>query len=257
MRWCAARRHRRGADRRPRSGQKTPADALAAVLPEPDRAAKDVSSRSEQRLAEAAHDADDLRAVGRAGEERAATARAARASAWRGTPNEPRGAPGRQRSTASRASRERLALATERAATTAEKAQRGGRGLGRPHAAEEAAEAAAAEARAAANEARGRSRPPNEAPHSPAAAWSWSAGCPTALEQQLQTGHRRDPCCARLHHRGGRRFSDGLEVEPELRLAVGYWARSSAARARPRWLRRARAGRRRRRAGAARWWRRP
>jgi chromosome segregation protein len=51
---------------------------MAAVLPEPDRAAEDALEQAEQRLAEAMRDADELRAAGRADEERAATARAAR-----------------------------------------------------------------------------------------------------------------------------------------------------------------------------------
>ena len=51
---------------------------MAAVLPEPDRGAEDALEQAEQRLAEAVRDAEELRAAGRADEERAATARSAR-----------------------------------------------------------------------------------------------------------------------------------------------------------------------------------
>ncbi len=190
---------------------------MAAVLPEPDRAAEDALEQAEQRLAEAAHDADELRAVGRAGEERAATARAARQRLAGDAERAARRTAELQQRLAGQ--QERVALATERAATTAEKASAAAEARTAAHAAEEAAEATAAEARAAANEAEAEAAAANEARTRLRAELEGLSARHEALEQQLETGID-ETVLRSARARGGRRFSDGLEVEPELRLAV-------------------------------------
>ena len=190
---------------------------MAAVLPEPDRGAEDALEQAEQRLAEAVRDAEELRAAGRADEERAATARSARQ---------------RLASDAERASRRvgeterrlrsqegQVATATETAATSAERAGAAAAARSDAHAAEEAAEAAAQAARVAASEAEAAASAANERLSRLRAEVEGLKARREALDAQLETGPD-ESVLRSARARGGRRFSDGLEVEPELRLAV-------------------------------------
>ena len=190
---------------------------MAAVLPEPDRAAEDALEQSEQRLAEASRDAEALRQTGRADEERAAAEAAARQRLAGDVERALRRADETQRRLANQ--REQVAVRTEAAATTAERAEAAATARSESHAAEEAAERAAAEARVAANEAEAGSARANETLSRSRAELEGLAARREALDQQLESGP--DQALLRsARARGGRRFSDGLEVEPEMRLAV-------------------------------------
>ena len=190
---------------------------IAAVLPEPDHGAEEALAQAEQRLADASRDADQLRAAGRADEERVATARATRArlaadaerALQRASTASRRHAEQVQQAAVTRTEAERLAALAARAAEIREAA----------HAAEAEADASAADARVSAAEAA------TEAAEAHALASRL-----TAELENLQA--RRDELDARLSEgpdesilrsiraRGGRRFTEGLEVEPELRLAA-------------------------------------
>ena len=190
---------------------------MAAVLPEPDRGAEDALEQAEQRLAEAAHDADELRAAGRADEERASTARASRQRLASDAERAARRVSEGQRRLA--AQQEEVGAATERAATMAQRAGQAAEARASAHAAEEAAEAEAQGARVAASEAESAAAAANEARSRLRAELQGLDARREALDAQLETG----PDASLLRSaraRGGRRFTDGLEVEPDLRLAV-------------------------------------
>ena len=190
---------------------------MAAVLPAPDRGAEDALEQAEQRLAEANHDAEELRQAGRADAERAATARAARARLAADAERAARRAAEAERRL--RSQEEQVAAATEAAATTAERAESAAEVRTRAHAAEEAAEQEAAATRVAASEADAEASAANEALSRLRAEQEGLSARREALDQQLERG--LDAAVLRsARARGGRRFSDGLEVEPELRLAV-------------------------------------
>ena len=87
------------------------------------------------------------------------------------------------------------------------------------HAAEQAAEQEAAAARMAASEAAAAAASAAEGQSRLRAQQQGLAARRDALEQQLRDG-TDERVVRSLRARGGRRFSDGLEVEPELRLAV-------------------------------------
>ncbi len=190
---------------------------MAAVLPEPDRAAEDALEQAEQRLAEASRDAEELRQVDRADEQRAATARAARQRLASDAERAARRATeGGHRLTTQQ---EQVTGTIETAAVTAERAAGAAETRRAAHAAEEAAEAEAAGARATANEADAAAATANEARSRLRAQLEGLSARREALDQQLQTGP--DEALLRsARARGGRRFTEGLEVEPELRLAV-------------------------------------
>ncbi|MGD8485055.1 MAG: AAA family ATPase, partial [Chloroflexota bacterium] len=190
---------------------------MAAVLPEPDRAADEALEHAEQRLAEAVRDADELRAAGRADEERSATARAARQRLAADAERAARRATEAERRLA--AQQAEVAEATEQAATSAERAGAAAQARAAAHEAEAAAEARAAEARVAANEADAELAAANEDHSRLRAELEGRKARHEALDQQLEGG--LDPGLLRsARSRGGRRFTDGLEVEPELRVAV-------------------------------------
>ncbi len=190
---------------------------MAAVLPAPDRAVEDALEQAEQRLAEANRDAEELRQAGRADAERSASARATR---------------GRLASDAERATRRaaeterqhlaqqaQVAAATEKAGTTAERAEAAAAARTQAHAAEATAEQEAADVRAAASQADAEAAAANEALSRLRAEQEGLSARREALDQQLETGPD-DALLRSVRARGGRRFTDGLEVEPDLRLAV-------------------------------------
>jgi chromosome segregation protein len=190
---------------------------MAAVLPEPDRAAEDALDAAERRLAEAIRDAEQLRQAGRADEERSALARAAR---QRLAADAERAARRSEESAARLRSQESLATAArEAAAASAQQAASAAAARESAHEAEAAAEAEATEARIAAGEAEAASAAANEVLARLRAEAEGLAARQAALEQQLNDG-RDERVLRSVRARGGRRFADGLEVEPELRLAV-------------------------------------
>jgi len=190
---------------------------IAAVLPEPDRAAEDALEGSEQRLTEALRDAEELRQAGRADEERAATARATRerlvADVERAVR---RDAEGERRLRTEQAQAE---TATEAAATTAQSAETASESRGAAHAAEEQAESDATDARVAASEADAAASGANEMLSRLRVELEGLTARREALDQQLETGPD-ESVLRSVRARGGRRFTDGLEVEPDLRVAV-------------------------------------
>jgi chromosome segregation protein len=190
---------------------------MAAVLPEPDRAAEDALAQAEQRLAEAVRDAEELRRAGRADAERAAAARATRLRLAGDAERATRRAEEGERQLQAQA--QQVATATGLATTAAERAEAAARARVDAHAAEEAAEREAAGARVSANEADAEAAAANEAASRLRAEQEGLHARRTALDQQLEAG--LDASLLRsARARGGRRFSDGLEVEPTLRLAV-------------------------------------
>jgi len=190
---------------------------MAAVLPEPDRNAEDALEQAEQRLAEAVADAEELRQAGRANEERAATARAARQRLAGDAERAARRAVEAERGLVRQ--KEKVDGATETAALGAERADATAGARSGTHAAEEAAEADATAARVGANEADATAAATNEALSRLRAELEGLSARREALDQQLATGPD-DSLLRSARARGGRRFTDGLEVEPELRLAV-------------------------------------
>ncbi len=190
---------------------------MAAVLPEPDRGAEDALEQAEQRLAEATRDADELRAADRADEERAATARSARHRLASDSERAARrAAEGQRRLTAQQ---DQVASVTETAATTAERAEGAAEARAKAHAAEERAESEAQAARVSASEADSAAGAANEASSRLRAELEGLNARREALDAQLETGPE-ESVLRSARARGGRRFTDGLEVEPDLRLAV-------------------------------------
>ncbi len=190
---------------------------MAAVLPEPDRAAEDALEQAEQRLAEAAADAQGLREAGRADAERAATARSARQRLASDADRAARRVAEAQRRL--KAQQEEVAGVTETAATTAASAEAAAQRRALAHRAEEAAEAAAAAARVAANEADAAAAAANERLSRLRAEDEGLRARCDALDGQLESGPASEVLRS-ARARGGRRLTDGLEVDPELRLAV-------------------------------------
>jgi chromosome segregation protein len=190
---------------------------MAAVLPEPDRAAEDALAQAEQRLAEAVRDAEELRRAGRADEERAATARATRLRLAGDAERATRRAEEGDRQL--KAQEQQVATAAQVATDTAGRAGAAARTRADAHAAEEAAEREAASARVGANEADAEAAAANEAASRLRAEQEGLSARRNALDQQLEAGLDASVLRA-ARARGGRRFSDGLEVEPTLRLAV-------------------------------------
>ena len=191
--------------------------SLAAALPEPEAAVEEALEDAERRLADVLGDADRLRQAGRADEERAALERAARqriaADADRAT---------RRAAEASRRLQvqEDLSVAATAAADQAgQRATAAAAAREAAHAVEQAAEQEAAEARMAASEAAASFATAAEAQSRLRAEEQGLAARREALEQQLKEG-TDERVIRSLRARGGRRFSDGLEVEPDLRLAV-------------------------------------
>ncbi len=114
---------------------------------------------------------------------------------------------------------EQVANATEMAALSAEKASAAAEARIAAHAAEVAAESAAADTRVAANEAEAEASAANEARSRARVEQEGLAARRETLDRQLETG--LDASLLRsARARGGRRFTDGLEVEPDLRIAV-------------------------------------
>ncbi len=190
---------------------------MASVLPEPDRAVEDALEQAEQRLAEANRDAEELRQAGRADAERTAVARATRGRLASDTERAARRAAETDRQHL--AQQEQVAASTGKAATTAEHAEAAARARAQAHEAEEAAEQEAADARTAASEADAEAAAANEALSRLRAEQGGLSARREALDQQLESGPD-DALLRSVRARGGRRFTDGLEVEPELRLAV-------------------------------------
>jgi chromosome segregation protein len=190
---------------------------MAAVLPDPDPSAEEALADGERRLAEATRDAEDLRRAGRAATERAAATLVARRrladdaerTARRAEESERRE---RGQSAEAAAAGRASAAATERAETAA--ATRA-----EAHAAESAAEAEAGAARTAAGEAEATAATAREVVARLRAEVEGLAARRTTLDEQLDRGIDAE-LLRSARARGGRRFSDGLEVEPELRLAV-------------------------------------
>ena len=189
---------------------------MAAVLPEPDRAAEDASRTVRAATGRSHAGCRELRQTGRADEERAASERATRQRLA--------GDVDRARDEPTRAS---IALRTNgtRSPAAPRPRPRPPSGPTPPPPArsdapgEEAAERAATEARVAANEAEAAASSANETLSRSRAELEGLAARREALDQQLESGPDEARCEA-ARARGGRRFSDGLEVEPELRLAV-------------------------------------
>jgi chromosome segregation protein len=190
---------------------------IAAVLPEPEAAVEEALEGAEQRLVEVLHDADQLRQAGRVDEERAAVARAAR---QRLAADVDRAARRAGETSRRLQAQEDLSAAAARAAELAsQRATAAAATREEAHTAELAAELAAAEARMAAGEAAAAAAAAAEAQSRLRAELQGLAARRDALEQQLRDG-TDERVIRSLRARGGRRFSDGLEVEPELRLAV-------------------------------------
>lgn len=190
---------------------------LAAELPEPDVASEDALADAERRLETAARDAQALRDAGREQEARSTALRAARERlaveherAQRRLTDSERRLAEQQRTaqqTASDAGRAGERLAKARAAMT--EAQE----------AEAVAEAALGEARARLTETEGEA----DATRTRAADLRGRVGSlegqAAILDRQLEGG-TDDRALRSARARGGRRLSEGLEVEPGLRLAV-------------------------------------
>ncbi len=190
---------------------------MASVLPEPDRAVEDALEQAEQRLAEANRDTEELRQAGRADAERTASARATRGRLASDTERAIRRSAETERQ--HQAQREQVSVATQKAARTAERAEVAAGARTQAHAAEEAAEQEAAAARTAASETDAEASAANESLSRLRAEQGGLSARREALDQQLETGPD-DALLRSVRARGGRRFTDGLEVEPELRLAV-------------------------------------
>ncbi len=190
---------------------------MAAVLPEPDRAAEEALEQAEQRLAEAIRDAEELRQAGRAVEDRAASAAAARQRLAADVDRAVR----RASETAKRLEDQQRQVAerTQTAATMAHAAEAAASARTAAHAAEEAAEQEAAKARVTQSEADAEVSAANEALSRLRAELEGLTARREALDQQLEIGPD-ETVLRSARARGGRRFTDGLEVEPELRLAV-------------------------------------
>jgi chromosome segregation protein len=191
--------------------------ALASDVPEPDHAAEEALLDADRRLAEAERDADDLRLAGRADAERS---RATRSARDRLAADAARAARLGSEAAARLSEQERAASAAAVGAEAAEAR------LGTARHAMALAVAAEAEAEEATTRERGTL---SEAEAREAAARTRQAGLAAdraalqarlaALSARLEGGpDERTLRSARA--RGGRRLSDGLEVEPGLRLAV-------------------------------------
>jgi chromosome segregation protein len=188
---------------------------IAAVLPEPDRAVEEAFEGAEHRLAEAARDVDVQRGAGRGDGERASAVRAVRERLRTDADRASRRAAEAERRL--RAQRDLVASAREAADRATRRAGEAAARRTTSHAAEEAGEQEAGAARSAAGGA--------EAAASAVTA-SWLrlraevddlTARREALDAQLRGG--ADEQLLRSLG-GGRRFADGLEVEPDLRLAV-------------------------------------
>ena len=190
---------------------------MAAVLPEPDRGAEDALEQAEQRLSEATRDAEELRAAGRADEERASSARAARQRLGNDAERAARRTAEAERRLTTQQGQ--VAAATESAATTAERAGAAAEARTQTHAAEEGAEATAQAARVAASEAEAAASAANATLSRLRAELEGLNARRDALDAQLETGPD-ESVLRSARARGGRRFTEGLEVEPDLRLAV-------------------------------------
>jgi chromosome segregation protein len=187
------------------------------VLPEADGGLEEALDDAERRLADLLRDAEQLREAGRADQQRAAVARAARERllsdadrAARRASESQRRAQAQEASTL--AAREAAAQATERAAALAEAREVA-------HRAEEAAENAASQARMAAGQAAAAAAAAAEAAARLGAELEGLTARRESLEQELRDG-TDERLMRSLRAKGGRRFSDGLEVEPSLRIAV-------------------------------------
>jgi chromosome segregation protein len=190
---------------------------IAAVLPEPDHAAEEALEQSERRLADASHDRDALRQAGRADEEREATARATRQRLAADADRATRRAADMERRLAEQ--REQAETAGEAALRLSERAETAAAARSAAHAAEEVAEEVAGVARVRASEAEASAGAANETLARLRAELEGLAARREALDRQLATGPP-DSLLRAVRARGGRRFSDGLEVEPDLRTAV-------------------------------------
>jgi chromosome segregation protein len=190
---------------------------MAAVLPQPDRAADDALEQSEQRLSQAVRDAEELRQAGRADAERAATARATRERLAVDVDRAGRRASEAERRL--RAEADGVETATQTAATTAQRAEVAAEARTAAHAVEERAEGDTTDARVAANEADAATSAASEGLSRLRAEVEGLSARREALDEQLETGPE-ESVLRSVRARGGRRFTEGLEVEPELRLAV-------------------------------------
>jgi chromosome segregation protein len=190
---------------------------MAGVLPEPDSTAEAALETAERRLAEVSADAEQLRQAGRADQERAALVRATRTrlagdlerAARRAADSEHRL---RAQEDLAASTRVAAAEATTRAAA-ADRARQ------EAHTIEESAEREAADARQAAAQADAALATAREAAARLRAESEGLAAREHALRLQEQEGVEARVLRS-LPARRGRRFTDGLEVEPELRGAV-------------------------------------
>jgi chromosome segregation protein len=190
---------------------------MAAMLPGEDHAAEDSLAQAEQRLAEAVREADELRRVGRADEERTAAGRAARERAsadadrarWRASEAVRRLASQQESVDEARG----RATAARAAAAEAETAR------AQAQSAEGAADSGSLGARSAARQAEADAASAGEEVSRLRAELETSTARHEALADRVGDGaHERALHAAR--ELGGRGFADGLEVEPDLRSAV-------------------------------------
>jgi chromosome segregation protein len=190
---------------------------IAAVLPEADHASEEALEHAEQRLSEAARDADELRQAGRADEERAASARATRERLAADADRATRRAADSERRLAEQ--EELVAAATDEAAQTGERTELAAAGRAGAQESEDAAETQAAAARLAVSEADATAAAASEALTRLRSELDGLTARREALDQELDSGPA-DSLLRSARARGGRRLSDGLEVEPDLRVAV-------------------------------------
>ncbi len=190
---------------------------IAAVLPEPDHSLEDALEQAERRLGEIVRDAEESRQAGRAVEERTTMARAARERLVADADRASRRAAEAERRL--QAQRDLAAGAVESAGLASGRAEAAAAARNAAQAAESAAEHEAAATRSAAAEAESAVAAGNEVLTRLRAEVEGLAARLEALDEQLRSGPE-ESVLRSLRARGGRRFSDGLEVEPELRLAV-------------------------------------
>ena len=190
---------------------------IAAVLPEPDQAADEALELAEGRLAEVQAEIEQLQQAGRAGEVQAASVRTNRARLAADAERSARRATDSRRRLTEQT--ELAAAASERASQQATRAEIAAAQRVKAHAAETEAEEAAAGARIAASEADATALAANDTLARLRSEIAALGARRDALDEELAVGPD-DRVLRSARARGGRRFSDGLEVEPGLRLAV-------------------------------------
>ncbi len=190
---------------------------MAGLLPDADTAAEEALETAERRLAEVAADADQLRQAGRADQERAALARSTRARLGADLERAARRAADSERRL--RAQEELVATARATAAEATTRASAAASAREQADASEQAAEQEAGDARQAAAEAEAALARAQEAADRLRAEAEGLAAREEGLRQAVHEGVE-ERLLRSLPGKRGRRFTDGLEVEPELRVAV-------------------------------------